>query len=95
MPYPGGVGGPQARPVPRQSSLRLASVFSKCSRNLGAKCEKNFWKKHDTFGDILGVPPIVAPKGGSALPRAKSRLTQCCARIRAPEGSNDSLEILK
>ena len=64
--------------------------FSKCSRDLGAKCKTTFGKKCDILGTFGGSPPLVAPEGGSASPRAKPRLTQCNACVRAPEDSNDS-----
>ena len=51
--------------------------------------------KNVTFWGHLGVPPVVAPEGGSTLMRAKPRLSQCCVRIRAPEGSEDSRENYK
>ena len=79
VPYPGGVGGPTTRPAPYRSCLRLASVFSKDTRSLGAR-RKYFEKTLATFWGRSGVPPVVAPEGGLALPRAKPSLPQCsCA----------------
>jgi len=66
--------------------------FSKYSRDLSAT---KFSEKKVTFWGRLGVPPVVASEGGSALPKVKPRLSQCCAHIRAPEGLNDSREICK
>ena len=54
MPYPGGVGGPAARPIPFPSHLRLASVLSKYTRNLDTKI---FGKNVGVFGDVRGFPP--------------------------------------
>ena len=56
--------------------------FSKCSRDLEAR--KFFRKRNMIFWGRLGVPPIVAPEGGSVLARAKPRLTQYCARAFEP-----------
>ena len=66
--------------------------FSKCSRDLEAR---KIFRKNVTLLGTFGGSPLVAPEGGSALPNAKSRLSQCCACIRVPEGSNDSREICK
>ena len=87
MPYPGGVGGPTAQPIPRSSCLRLAFVFLSVRETWK---RENFSenKKNDILG-TFGGSPILSPEGGSALPRAESRLTQCCARVRAPVGSDD------
>src|SRR6185295_10575507 len=56
VPYPGGVGGPTTRPAPYHSCLRLASVFSKDTRNLGSR-RKYFEKQWRLFGDVRGFPP--------------------------------------
>ena len=77
MPYPGGVGGPTARPILFSSRLLLASALSKYTRNL----DMEIFRKN--IGDFLGragVPPVVAPEGGLALPRVKTSLPLCsCA----------------
>ena len=79
VPYPGGVGGPTTRPAPYRSCLRLASVFSKDTRSLGSR-RKYFEKTLATFWGRSGVPPVVAPEGGLALPRVKPSIPQCsCA----------------
>ena len=56
VPYPGGVGGPMARPAPYRSCSCLASVFPKYTRNLDTKIiqKKNV---DDFFGDVRGFPP--------------------------------------
>src|SRR6185503_2750148 len=77
VPYPGGVGGPTTRPAPYRSCLRLASVFSKDTRSLGSKRDENISKKHwQLFWGHSGVPPVIAPEGGLALPRAKPSVPQ-------------------
>ena len=77
VPYPRGVGGPTTRPAPYRSCLCLVSVFSKCMRNL----ETEVFRKN--FGDFWarsGVPSVIAPEGGMALPRVKPGVPQCsCA----------------
>ena len=47
------------------------------------RCEK-ISRKNVIFWGHSGVPPIVAPEGGSVLSRAKPRLTQCYARVPEP-----------
>ena len=77
VPYPGGVGGPTTRPALYRSCLRLASVFSKCTRSLETEI---FRKNVGDFWGRSGVPPVVAPEGGLALPRVKPGVPQCsCA----------------
>ena len=71
MLYLGGIGSPTTRPIPRSSRLRLASVFLSVRETWK---RENFRKKRDTLG-VFGVPPVVAPEGGSALPSAKPMLT--------------------
>ena len=81
VPYPGGVGGPTARPDPYCSCLCLASVFSKYTRNL----ETGIFCKN--IGDFWGrswFPPVVAPEGGSALPRVKPSVPQCSCASEPP-----------
>ena len=72
MPYPGGVGGPAARPIPFPSHLCLASALSKYTRNVGF-----FWGHS-------GVPPVIAPEGGLALPRVKPSVPQCSCASEPP-----------
>ena len=79
VPYPGGVGSPTTRPAPYRSYLRLASVFSKDTRDLGSR-RKYFEKTLATFWGRSRVSPVVAPEGGLALPKVKPSLPQCsCA----------------
>ena len=77
VPYPGGVGSPTTRPAPYRSCLCLASIFFKYTRNL----ETGIFRKNiGDFRGCSGVPPIVAPEGGLALPRVKPSVPQCsCA----------------
>jgi len=83
VPYPGGVGGPTTRPAPCRSCLRLASVFSKCTRSLEAR-RKFFEKKHWRFLGTFGGSPLIAPEGGLAVPRAKPSLPQCSCTPEPP-----------
>ena len=76
VPYPGGVGGPMTRPAPYRSCLRLASVFFQGYEKLKVETEI-FRKTLATFWGRSGVPPVVAPEGGSALPRVKPGVPQC------------------
>ena len=74
MPYPGGVGGPTARPIPFLSHLCLASTF------LVIRETYKFFEKTLAISRTFGVPPVVAPEGGLALPRVKPSVPQCsCA----------------
>ena len=82
MPYPGGVGGPAARSIPFHSRLCLALAFSKYARNLDTgifrkKTLANFW-------GCSGVPPVVVPEGGLALPRVKPGVPQCSCASEPP-----------
>ena len=81
MPYPGDVGGPTARPIPFHSHLCLASTFSKCTRNLDMEI---FRKNVGNFWGRSGVPPVVAPEGGLALPRVKPNVPQCSCASEPP-----------
>ena len=77
VPYPGGVGSPTTRLSPYRSCLCLASMFSKCTRNLETEI---FRKNVGDFWGRSGVPPVVAPEEGLALPRVKPGVPQCpCA----------------
>ena len=77
MPYPGGVGGLAARLVPFLSRLRLASTFLSIRETW---IRKFFEKNVGDFWGRSGVPPVVAPEGGLALPRVKPSVPQCsCA----------------
>ena len=79
VPYPEGVGGPTTRPAPYRSCLRLASVFFQVYEKLRGETEV-FRKNVGNFWGRSGVPPIIAPEGGLALPRVKPGIPQCsCA----------------
>ena len=79
MPYPGGIGGPTTRPSPYCSCLRLASVFFQVYEKLRGETEV-FRKNVGNFWGRSGVPPVIAPEGGLALPRVKPGIPQCsCA----------------
>ena len=73
MLYPRGVGGPTARPISFRSRLCLASTFLSIQETWIRK----FFEKSWHFWGRTGVPPIVAPEGGLALPRVKPSLPQC------------------
>ena len=81
MPYPRGVGGPTARPIPFHSCLCLASTFL----SIRETQIRNFFRKN--IGNFLGrsgVPPVVAPEGGLALPRVKPSVPQCSCMSDPP-----------
>ena len=81
MPYPGGVGGPAARPAPYRSRLRLASIFL----SIRESYIRNFFEKRwRCFGDVRGFPPTIAPEGGLALPMVKPSVPQCSCASEPP-----------
>ena len=86
MPYPGGVGGPAAWPIPFHSRLCLASAFSKYARNLDTEI---FRKNIGDFGDVRGSPHS-SPLGRLGFTKGKAEPTSVFVRIRAPEGSEGS-----
>ena len=77
MPYPGGVGGPAARPIPFLSHLRLVSTFLSTRAEIFRKNVGDFWGRS-------GDPPVVAPEGGLALPRVKPSVPQCSCASEPP-----------
>ena len=81
MPYPGGIGGPAARPVPFLSHLCLASTLLSIQGTWIQKFfRKNIGDFWGTFGGRSGVPPILDPEEGLALLRVKPSVPQCsCA----------------
>ena len=81
MPYPGGIGGPASRPIPFLSRLHLASTFLSIRETW---IRKFFEKNVGIFLDVRGVPPVVAPEGGLALPRVKSSVPQCSCASEPP-----------
>ena len=81
MPYPRGVGGPAARPIPLPSRLRLASALSMYTRNLDTK----IFRKTLAFFGMLGGPPRSSPEGGLVLPRAMPSLPQCSCVPEPPK----------
>ena len=81
MPYPGGVGGPAARPIPFLSRLCLASTFLSIRETW---IRKFFEKNVGDFWGRSGVPPVVAPEGGLALPRVKPSVPQCSCASEPP-----------
>ena len=88
VPYPGGVGSPTTRPAPYRSCLRLASVFSKDTRNLGAK--QKYFEKHWRFLGTFGGSPRSSPRGRRGFVEGKARRTSVFVRILAFEGSEGS-----
>ena len=89
VPYPGGVGGPMTRSAPYRSCLCLASVFPKCTRSLETR-RKFFEKNVGEFWGRSGVPPLVAPEGGLALPRVKPGIPQCSCESEPPKAGRFS-----
>src|SRR6185503_2817244 len=69
------------RPAPYRICLCLASVFSMCTRNLETEI---FRKNVGDFWGRSGVPPVVAPEGGLALPRVKPGVPQCSCASEPP-----------
>src|SRR6185312_15235237 len=88
VPYPRGVGGPTTRPAPYRSCLRLASVFSKDSRNLGAR--RKYFEKHWRFLGTFGGSPRSSHRGRRGFAEGKAERTSVFVRIQAPEGSESS-----
>ena len=92
VPYPGGVGGPTARPAPYRSCSCLVSVFSKYTRNLDTK----FFQKN--IGDFLGTfggSPRSSPQGRLGFAEGKASRTSVFMRLRTPEGPESSQKIKK
>ena len=74
MPYPGGVGGPAARPIPFLSHLRLASTF------LSTRAEI-FQKKRWRFFGTFGGSPRSIPRGRLGFTEGKAERTSVFVRI--------------
>ena len=85
MPFPGGVGGPAARPIPFPSRLCLASALSKYARNL------------ETLAILrtFGGSPHSSPRGRLGFAEGKAEHTSMFVRTRALEGSEVSRKISK
>ena len=81
--YPGGVGGPATRPAPYRSCLRLASIIFQVYEKLRDEMVI-FQKNVGDFWGRSGVPPVVAPEGGLALPRVKLSVPQCSCASEPP-----------
>ena len=94
VPYPGGVGGPTTRPAPYRNCLRLASVFFQEYEKLRVETEI-FRKTLATFWGRSGVPPVVAPEGGSlGFAEGKAERTSMFVRARALEGREGSQKVI-
>ena len=89
MPYPGGVGGPAAQPIPFHSRLCLASIFLSVRE---AWIRKYFEKTLAFFGNVRGSPRS-SPRGRLGFAEGKAEPTSVFVRIRAPEGSEGSQKI--
>ena len=87
MPYPGGIGGPAARPIPFPSHLCHASALSKYTRNLDTEI---FRKNVGFFLGTFGGSPRNSPRGRLGFAEGKAERTSVFVRIRAPEGSEGS-----
>ena len=84
MPYPGGVGGPAARPIPFNSRLCLASTFLSIRETWIWK----FFEKMLAFLRKFGGSPRSSPRGRLGFAEGKAEPTSVFARVRAPEGWN-------
>ena len=89
MLYPGGVGGPAARPIPFLSRLCLASTFL----SVRETWIRNFFEKTLAFFGTFGGSPRSSPRGRLGFAEGKVEPTSVFVHVRAPEGSNDSREI--
>ena len=87
VPYPGGIGGPMARPAPYRSCSCLASVFSKYTRNLDTEI---FQKNIGDFLGTFGGSPRSSPRGRLGFAEGKARRTSVSVLILAPEGPEGS-----
>ena len=86
MPYPGGVGGPAARPIPFLSRLCLASIFL----SIRETWIRKFFEKMLAFLGTFGGSPCSSPRGRLGFAEGKAEHTSVFVRIRAPEGSEGS-----
>ena len=87
MPYPGGIGGPAARPIPFPSHLCHASALSKYTRNLDTEI---FRKKTLAFLGMFRGSPRSSPRGRLAFAEGKAEPTSVFVRVQALEGSKGS-----
>ena len=86
MPYPGGVGGPTARPIPFRSRLCLASTFL----SIRETWIRKFFEKMLVFLGTFGGSPCSSPQGRLGFVEGKAERTSVFVRVRAPEGSESS-----
>ena len=70
---------------PDPYSLTPCVYLSKYTRNLDTEI---FRKDVGDFWRCSGVPPVVAPEGGLALPRVKLSLPQCSCASEPPRVRN-------
>ena len=87
MPYPGGVGGPTAQPIPFRSRLCLASTFPSIRETW---IRKFFGKKMLAFLGTFGGSPRSCPRGRLGFTEGKAERTLVFVHVRAPEGSEGS-----
>ena len=80
MPYPGGVGGPTAWPIPLLSRLHLASTFLSIRETWRGK----FFEKMLAFSGTFGGSPRSSPRGRLGFAEGKAEPTSVFAHIRAP-----------
>jgi hypothetical protein len=92
MPYPGGVSGPVAQPIPFHSRLCLASIFLSIRETW---TRKFFKKKTLAFLVTFGCSPRSSPRGRFGFAEGKAEPTSVFMRVRAPEGSEGSQKINK
>ena len=87
MPYPRGVGGLAARPIPFHSRLCLASTFLSVRE---AWLRKFFEKNIGDFLGMFGGSPRSSPRGRLGFAEGKAKRTSVIVHIRAPEGLENS-----
>ena len=86
MPYPGGVGGPMARPIPFRSHLCLASTFL----SIRETWIRKFFEKMLAFSGTFGGSPRSSPRGRLGFAEGKAKHTSVFVRVRALEGPEGS-----
>ena len=86
MQYPGGVGGPTARPIPFRSRLCLASTFL----SIRETWIRKFFEKTLAFLGTFGGSPRSSPRERLGFAEGKAERTLVFVRVRAPEGSESS-----
>ena len=87
MLYPGGVGGPTARPIPLLSRSCLASTFPSIRGNLDTEI---FRKNVGDFLGLFGGSPRSSSRGRLGFAEGKAKRTSVIVHIRAPEGLENS-----